>query len=1168
MNLLNLTVTITCDNKEALSGISSLSSAAVTKATAMGNLISDALKGAFSKVVDLFKTIGSSISGLVKQALGAFSTYEQLKGGVETLFKNASGQVLQYAQNAYKTAGLSANKYMETATSFASTLVQSLAKRHQQTVQLDIEAERAMLDQQLANEKAAMDAAYKEQQRIKSHEQTEFSRQQQDRYEEYVKSLNEELSALKSTNDQKVADTRASQEQEVKAFEDATNAKLKLMEKEYNESLKLIDEELYNRTKSIDKEIDALNAQTESEREQRKQREQQEKKDKLTSAVTYARTSEERKRAQEELNEFLEQLEQEKREKQRKSQIEELREQKAQLKEQASERKETLKEQYDQEVEQYRESRIRQEEELKASHKRELEEIETQNNIKYEKQREENEKLLKEYRRNQEDEMTAFRESQEDQLAAFRAAQDAQYEALKAGAESRLKQLEKEASAAEGFAEATEEDYIEAARLTNMAITDMADNANKYGTAMESLQFAYQGFSKQNFSMLDNLKLGYGGTKIEMERLLKDAEALKAKQGEVTDYSIDSMADIIEAIHTLQTEYGVSGYSIDELTEKLQTQSLTEQELHRISQDIYTSKANQYKSEEEAYNSVVEAYKNGSLDVKDALILTGTTSYEASQTVEGSINSLKGAWENWLVSLADDEWDVKDTTDKLVEAAGIAMENIVPRVSTILETLATVIQEKGPEALAKLKDAFLNSLPEEWRTKIKEFGKKLDEFIEKLEPIKTWLEENLPKAMDVFGDVLDSFTQEDGSGKVFLDFLKDLKETLEFLSLPLQALGEGLGYVAADIATTFDDTALNTAELEAVNKNAVDNMLKKWESYPEEIKQKFINADGTLTEQGQAIIDSLQGGAENQWEEKKSWWETIGDWIKDHKGPVKEDAQLLTENGSAIIEGLFSGASSSWGRNKSFFTNIAPWLSDVFGNSDSWLDDSGNSLMNGLNEGIGNGWRPVYDFFSSIDREFTGSFYGSIGWLFDSGVDLLNGLMDGLNNVWGSVRSFFGDIPNNIVNALGDVSNILWNAGSDIINGFWDGLSDTWNNVQTWFNGIGDWIVDNKGPEEYDKKLLVPAGQFIMQGFNKGLRSQIGTIRDTLDDVTGLFDMGQSISDSMTVQAAQLGNEGTSHVTGPQIVIQEMNVRSEQDIYDISDRLDRIWMARLEGSLV
>lgn len=102
-------------------------------------------------------------------------------------------------------------------------------------------------------------------------------------------------------------------------------------------------------------------------------------------------------------------------------------------------------------------------------------------------------------------------------------------------------------------------DTKKAAEVANQAVIDMADNANKMGSSMESIQNAYQGFAKQNYTMLDNLKLGYGGTKEEMERLLADAEKLSGQK-----FDISSYADVTEAIHVIQTEMGITGTTAEE----------------------------------------------------------------------------------------------------------------------------------------------------------------------------------------------------------------------------------------------------------------------------------------------------------------------------------------------------------------------------------------------------------------------------------------------------------------------------------------------------------------------------------------------------------------------------------------------------------------------------
>ena len=187
-----------------------------------------------------------------------------------------------------------------------------------------------------------------------------------------------------------------------------------------------------------------------------------------------------------------------------------------------------------------------------------------------------------------------------------------------------------------------------AAEKANLAITDMSDNANKMGSSMESIQNAYSGFAKQNYTMLDNLKLGYGGTKEEMQRLLDDANALNAAQGNYTNYTIDSYADIVDAIHTVQTEMGIAG----------------------------------------------------------------TTQLEASTTIQGSIASMKAAYENFITGLGDENADMAGLITNLLGSTVTVAENLLPVVERILENIGVVVQEKGPEMIEKFVGYAIEKLPQ------------------------------------------------------------------------------------------------------------------------------------------------------------------------------------------------------------------------------------------------------------------------------------------------------------------------------------------------------------------------------------------------------------------------------------------------------------------------
>lgn len=196
-------------------------------------------------------------------------------------------------------------------------------------------------------------------------------------------------------------------------------------------------------------------------------------------------------------------------------------------------------------------------------------------------------------------------------------------------------------------------DTEKAAQIADMAIIDMSDNANKMGTSMELIQNTYQGFAKQNYTMLDNLKLGYGGTKTEMERLIADANKVKEANGEMADLSIDSFADVTEAIHIIQEEMGI----------------------------------------------------------------TGTTAKEAASTIEGSVNSAKAAWDNFLTgSITAEEFAESFSTAAFVILKNLA--EIIPRLASTIpaiavslcQQLATAVQEGGSEMLSSAGTFMLNSL--------------------------------------------------------------------------------------------------------------------------------------------------------------------------------------------------------------------------------------------------------------------------------------------------------------------------------------------------------------------------------------------------------------------------------------------------------------------------
>lgn len=420
-------------------------------------------------------------------------------------------------------------------------------------------------------------------------------------------------------------------------------------------------------------------------------------------------------------------------------------------------------------------------------------------------------------------------------------------------------------------------DSAAAAEYANQAVIDMSDNANKMGTSMESIENAYQGFAKQNYTMLDNLKLGYGGTKEEMQRLIDDANRVKEANGEMADLSIDSFADVTEAIHIVQEEMGIAG----------------------------------------------------------------ATAEEAASTIEGSVNQMKGAWDNWLTGLANPDADMALLTENLINSVITVGQNVLPAIGRIIQSIAELI----PQIFDKIKAM----LPQQFQNIINDCG-----------------------------------TLVDGIKNLFIAFFP---------------LVQAIWQSGFDIVKNIVQTAMNI----------IENVIK--------LVSSIIKGDW------QGAWEAIKGLA-------SSVWNGIKNIINSGINAVKNIINAILQ----VIRNLWNGA----------WNGISSFLSSIWGTMKS-------SVSNGI-----------------------------------------NGIVD-----------FFRNMPSRILSALGNVGNLLVNAGKQIIDGFLNGLKSAFGKVQDFVGGIGDWIAAHKGPKEYDLKLLIPNGGWIMESLATGLKKAMPEVQKALDSVAG-----------------------------------------------------------------
>lgn len=263
-------------------------------------------------------------------------------------------------------------------------------------------------------------------------------------------------------------------------------------------------------------------------------------------------------------------------------------------------------------------------------------------------------------------------------------------------------------------------DTAKAAKYADKAIRQMSDNVNKMGTNVEMVQNAYRGFARGNFMMLDNLSLGYAGTKEGMEELLAKAKELSEQQGEYRDFSITSYADIVDAIGLVQ----------------------------------------------------------------DAMGITGTTAKEAAGTVQGSASSMKAAWENLVTGLGDSNADLENLIGEFVDSAAGMAKNIAPVVETTLKGVTAAIKDDAPEIIAETvgfvydmapglieaSASLFTSLVDSAETGMQDLTKTITgdngELAELTNSAITYITNEIPEFTDAGLDLFSALLNDDNSGKI------------------------------------------------------------------------------------------------------------------------------------------------------------------------------------------------------------------------------------------------------------------------------------------------------------------------------------------------------------------------------------------------------------------
>lgn len=497
-------------------------------------------------------------------------------------------------------------------------------------------------------------------------------------------------------------------------------------------------------------------------------------------------------------------------------------------------------------------------------------------------------------------------------------------------------------------------DVAKAAESANTAMGDMADNVNKMGSDMADVQNAYQGFAKQNYTMLDNLKLGYGGTKSEMERLIADANKLRAAQGKTADLTIDSYADVVEAIHTVQSEMGI----------------------------------------------------------------TGTTSKEAATTISGSIGMAKASWENFLTGLGRDDVDFSQLTEQLLTSVGAVAKNIAPRVAQIgqgiikalpaaLSGIASVLTPIVSEALATAWNIAVGALAGIGIKLPKLDSSQICSALQAILGVATSVGNGIKAAIGFIAPLIAPI------GTALLNIaqavLPVLSTGIQVVLGIVQALSPVIGFLVGVIA----DVMTTVSQLVAIAMPAVQSVLSAvlaampliqgaiqvamgiisavWNAVWPAISAVLTGVMGAISTAVQVAMAVVQTVISTVTAAISGDWDTVWNTIKSVAELVWSQIEFAVRAAIGVVESVITSA----------LNGISSVWSSVWGS----IKSACSSIWEGIKSAASNGINSVYRTVTSIKGRITGFFSGARNWLFNSGKSILNGLKDGIMSAIGSVTS-------------------------------------------------------------------------------------------------------------------------------------------------------------------
>lgn len=648
-------------------------------------------------------------------------------------------------------------------------------------------------------------------------------------------------------------------------------------------------------------------------------------------------------------------------------------------------------------------------------------------------------------------------------------------------------------------------DTDKAAETANMAMIDMSDNANKMGTSMESIQLAYQGFAKQNYTMLDNLKLGYGGTKQEMQRLLADAEKLTGVK-----YDMNNLSDVYSAVHAIQENLDITGTTAREAA---------------------TTFTGSFESMKAAAQNVLGKLSLGE-DIQPALqALMETTSTFLFGNLIPMIGNILKQIPTLILG------GIKGVFSGIFgEGLGSIMGGIVTALGSAFLAFKAFSAVSGllsgiPAVLTTIKTAVTG--------------------------LFTAMSANpigiaIAAIAALTAGLVYFFTQTETGRQIWQGFMDWFSGVWQSIAPTLTEVWNGIVETATTVWNNM--MAVVAPIIQGVVdfiKSVWDGISLWWTANQTLIQTTFETVWNTIQTVIQTVMPIIQSIIETAMNILAPFiegtWNNICTVVKTVWELIKIAIQTAMDVIGGIIKAVMAIINGDWDTAWNAIKGVgeAIWKG---------LSAAGKAIFDGFAQILSNIWSAIKTVASSAWEGLKSTVLG-----------LIDGLVQGAKNAWESMKQGVRDLVSNVTSIFDGIRNIdLWSAGKAILDGFLGGLKSAWGAVTDFVGGIASWIRDHKGPIEYDRKLLIPAGNAIMQGLNSGLQDRFKDVKKSVGGMAGEISNAFSNDDFGLSGTPTIAKNLEASLAMPSAQIEAKDSQTVSEIAILRASMEKILTAILE----